>query len=88
MVESGPPEVNFLLRTHLPSIGSFLTVLQFFDHKSVVKKLLRCLSLRHGSSFYSRHVKHSLAFSSAKPFLKCNPLLITLDFNNPSDKYN
>ena len=61
MVES-QSDKNFLHSTKLPSIGCFLSVLQFSGGKKELKSLLKTLT-KSGLAFYNRHIKSSTEFS-------------------------
>ena len=79
MVE--PAHINFLMKSHLPSIGCFLSVLQFYGTQKSVKQLLKTLTKRHGTPFYLKHVRESTEFRGTNLIPRTLPMLVTLDLD-------
>jgi len=79
MVEPAPAQVNFLLKSPLPSIGCFVTVLQFYGTRKSVKQLLKVLTKRHGIPFYLKHVRDSTQFRGSNMIPRTLPMLVSLD---------
>ena len=84
MVESiaqSNKEKNYIQKSKLPSIGSFITLLEYFQARKLNKPFLKCL-FRNGGDFYKRHVKHSNEFSDRYFFTSKMAEVINLDFND------
>ena len=70
--------VSLLKDSKMPSIGCFLSILQFYEGKHELKQFLAVLT-KQGKYFYRKHIKHSTEFSDHIRASKHMPELITFD---------
>ena len=73
---------NFLVGSHIPSIGCFLTLLSFMGYRKQLKGLVKGLSKSKGINFYNSHVKNSTGFSDLKGITRSSTDVVNIDFNN------
>ena len=74
---------NFLIGSHIPSIGCFLTLLSFMGYRKQLKGLVKGLNKSKGIYFYKSHVKNSTGFSDKELFTHSSIDIVNIDFNNP-----
>ncbi|CDW80880.1 UNKNOWN [Stylonychia lemnae] len=79
-MEKSLSDKNYLLKSHLPSIGCFCTVLQYVSSKCILKGMLAML-FKGGKRFYQQHVKISTEFSDILIIDKNSPKIIEISCN-------
>ncbi len=77
MVESNQ-EKNYLRTSNLPSIGCFVTILQYLGASLDIKEFLTIL-FKSGKTFYKRHVKNSTEFSQKAYINTKRPDIVTIN---------
>ncbi len=77
MVES-TEDRNYLLGSNLPSIGCFVTILQYLGCRIDIKHFL-AMTFKNGKAFYKKHVKHSTSFSEIAFYNTKRSDLLTFD---------
>eukprot|EP00347_Sterkiella_histriomuscorum_P013666 403363836 len=78
MVESQSDQKNFLKESGLPSIGCFLTVLQYVGSKKKCKTIVSMM-FKQGNQFYKRHIKQSTEFSTIIYVPAKHPMILDMD---------
>eukprot|EP00347_Sterkiella_histriomuscorum_P010731 403375136 len=81
MVESQSDQKNFLKESGLPSIGCFLTILQYLGSKKKCKAIVSMI-YKQGNQFYKKHIKQSTEFSTITYVPARHPMTLDMDVNN------
>ena len=61
--QGGVGNSNFLVGSKIPSIGCFITILQFMGPRKQVRYIVKGLNKSKGKLFYLAHIKTSTEFS-------------------------